>query len=146
MESCSDAVLPASGAAFALPVVVPEVLSPEVTAWNKHAAERLYHHSNMMGLENRMRHWKKQRDAMKAAQGDLSRKLKNARSRYQYCKKKSVCLKDADFVEMLPMESEACHMSTDSEPTAAGADVAHVGSEASASSCVSPVHSHRGTK
>ena len=126
MESSSDAVLLACGAAAAFPVVVPEVLSSEVTAWNKRAAERLLHHSRMVGLAEHMRHWKKQRDAMKAIQADLSRKLKNARSRYQYCKRKSLSLKDADFVEMLPTGSEASDMSTDSEPTAAGADDAHV--------------------
>ena len=127
MESSSDAVLPACGAAAAFPVVVPEVLSPEVTAWNKRAAERLLHHSRMVGLENQMRHWKKQRDGMKAIRGNLSRKLKNARSRYQYCKRKCLSLKDADFVEMLPMESEASDTSTASEPTAVGADTAHFG-------------------
>ena len=126
MESSSYAVLPDCGVAAAFPVVVPEVLSSEVTAGNKRAAERLLHHSRVVELAKHMRHWKKQRDAMKAIHADLTRKIKNARSRYQYCRRKCFSLTDADFVEMLPTGSEASDMSTASEPTAAGADDAHV--------------------
>ena len=127
MASSSDAELPAGGAAAAVPVVVPEVLSPEVAAWNRRAAEALRYNSKMVRNAELIRLWSQQRDAMKVIKANLSRKLKNARSRYTYCKRKAHSLNGADLVESLQTWSDATDVSTDSEPTAAGADDAQFG-------------------
>ena len=66
---------------------------------------------------------------MKSIKADLSRKLKNARNRYNRLKKKAQSFTCDDLIDMPSMGIDATGMIEESEPTATAADYEKVGEE-----------------